>query len=116
MMSNTVGRLALFATLPLLTSGFTVTQDNDGSGQTVAQAIFTGQGLSVVNWDLNSASAAVASWPLVPCLAPCLEEIVMSITGIRITESRTATVDPIARMPSFSMQVSLLTLGIMESS
>ncbi|KAH7467706.1 hypothetical protein FOMA001_g15385 [Fusarium oxysporum f. sp. matthiolae] len=34
MMSNTVGRLALFATLPLLTSGFTVTQDNDGSGQT----------------------------------------------------------------------------------
>ncbi|KAJ4161874.1 hypothetical protein NW765_009961 [Fusarium oxysporum] len=46
MMSNTVGRLALFATLPLLTSGFTVTQDNDGSSQTVAQAIFTGQGLS----------------------------------------------------------------------
>ncbi|KAH7215937.1 hypothetical protein DER44DRAFT_806951 [Fusarium oxysporum] len=51
MMSNTVGRLALFATLPLLTSGFTVTQDNDGSGQTVAQAIFTGQGLRNRNVD-----------------------------------------------------------------
>ncbi|EXM17565.1 hypothetical protein FoTM2_014169 [Fusarium oxysporum f. sp. vasinfectum] len=62
MMSNTVGRLALFATLPLLTSGFTVTQDNDGSGQTVAQAIFTGQGLSVVNWDLSAASGSYGSF------------------------------------------------------
>ncbi|EWY81409.1 hypothetical protein FOYG_15658 [Fusarium oxysporum NRRL 32931] len=62
MMSNTVGRLALFVTLPLLTSGFTVTQDNDGSGQTVAQAIFTGQGLSVVNWDLSAASGSYGSF------------------------------------------------------
>ncbi|TXB96543.1 hypothetical protein FocTR4_00011425 [Fusarium oxysporum f. sp. cubense] len=62
MMSNTVGRLALFATLPLLTLGFTVTQDNDGPGQTVAQAIFTGQGLSVVNWDLSAASGSYGSF------------------------------------------------------
>ncbi|KAL5589716.1 hypothetical protein FOVSG1_011583 [Fusarium oxysporum f. sp. vasinfectum] len=108
MMSNTVGRLAPFATLPLLTSGFTVTQDNDGSGQTVAQAIFTGQGLSVVNWDLSAASGSYGSFADGP--------FGIGSGGILATGPVSGALpggNP--RMPSFSMQVSLLTLGIMES-
>ncbi|KAF0642420.1 hypothetical protein FPSE5266_05316 [Fusarium pseudograminearum] len=55
-------RLAAFLALPFLCNGFTVTVDRDTTGKSIAQAIFNGPGLTLVNWDLRAPADSLGAF------------------------------------------------------
>uniref|UniRef100_A0A4E9DP09 Uncharacterized protein n=1 Tax=Gibberella zeae TaxID=5518 RepID=A0A4E9DP09_GIBZA len=55
-------RLAAFLALPFLCNGFAVTVDRDTTGKSLAQTIFNGPGLSLVNWDLRAPADSVGAF------------------------------------------------------
>ncbi|KAF5239996.1 hypothetical protein FAUST_4580 [Fusarium austroamericanum] len=55
-------RLAAFLALPFLCNGFTVTVDRDTTGKSVAQAIFNGPGLTLVNWELRAPADSLGTF------------------------------------------------------
>ncbi|UZP39405.1 hypothetical protein NXS19_007221 [Fusarium pseudograminearum] len=55
-------RLAAFLALPFLCNGFTVTVDRDTTGKSIAQAIFNGPGLTLVNWELRAPADSLGTF------------------------------------------------------
>ncbi|KAF4993768.1 hypothetical protein FGRMN_6242 [Fusarium graminum] len=62
MKSVAAARLATFLALPVLSYGFDLTEDDNSGGKSMANAIFNGPGVDVVNWDKYAALGAVGTF------------------------------------------------------